>query len=166
MADIKRFSILSLFMFGGQFGVSEENSVMPAEFNVTPQEIAECCQGALHPLAVRGLELFNAGEFFEAHEALELAWRDERGPVRELYRGVLQIAVAYYHILRGNYPGAVKTFVKSRTWLGPFPDRCRGIDLRQFRADYGRVEALLLSAGPHGLERIDRSLMKPIIYEV
>lgn len=138
---------------------------MPAEFIVTPQEIEACCQGALHPLAVRGLEFFNAGDYFEAHEELELAWRDERGPVRELYRGVLQIAVAYYHILRGNYPGAVKMFVKSRVWLGPFPDCCRGIDLRQFREDYGRVEALLLSAGPGGMERIDRSLMKPIHYQ-
>jgi hypothetical protein len=110
--------------------------------------------------------LFNAGEYFEAHEALELAWRDERGPVRELYRGVLQVAVAYYHILRGNYPGAVKMFVKSRTWLGPFPDQCRGVDLLRFRQDYHQVEALLLAAGPLGLEQIDRSLMKPIHYQV
>jgi uncharacterized protein len=139
---------------------------MPAEFIVTPQEIEACCQGELHPLACSGFELFNAGEYFEAHEALELAWRDERGPVRELYRGVLQVAVAYYHILRGNYPGAVKMFVKSRTWLGPFPDQCRGVDLLRFRQDYYQVEALLLAAGPQGLEQIDRSLMKPIHYQV
>lgn len=138
---------------------------MPAEFIVTPQEIEACCQGQLHPQAVIGLELFNAGEFFEAHEALETAWRDEAGPVRELYRGILQIAVAYVHILRGNYEGAVKVFVRSRTWLDPFPDSCRGIDLRRFRQDYRRVETLLLAAGPLGLEQLDRSLMKPIHYQ-
>lgn len=138
---------------------------MPAEFIVTPQEIEACCQGVLPPLARSGLELFNAGEYFEAHEALELAWREEQGPVRELYRGILQIAVAYYHILRGNYPGALKMFVKSRTWLAPFPDQCRGVDLLRFRQDYRRVEALLLAAGPLGLEQIDRSLMKPIHYQ-
>ena len=138
---------------------------MPTEFIVTPQEIETCCQGQLHPLAVSGLELFNAGEFFEAHEALELAWREEQGPVRELYRGILQIAVAYLHILRGNYTGAVKMFIRSRTWLGPFPDTCRGIDLKRFRQDYQRVETLLLASGPRGLELIDRSLMKPIHLE-
>lgn len=138
---------------------------MPGEFEVTPQEIEACCQGKLHPLAISGIELFNAGEFFEAHEALELAWRDEPGPVRELYRGILQIAVAYLHIERGNYPGAVKMFIRSRTWLVPFPAACRGIDLLHFRQDYGRVEALLHEVGPRGLDRIDRSLFKPIHYE-
>jgi uncharacterized protein len=137
---------------------------LPADFIVTPQEIETCCQGELHPLAIRGLELFNAGEFFEAHEELELAWREERGPVRELYRGILQIAVAYLQIERGNYAGAVKMFIRSRTWLGPFPDTCRGVDLLRFRQDYQRVEALLLSAGPRGLDRIDRSMFKPIHY--
>ncbi len=135
---------------------------MEREFFVSPGEIEQGCQGELPELAVRGLELFNQGEYFEAHEALELAWRAEKGPVRELYRGILQIAVAYYKILHGNYPGAVKLFRRSRTWLGPFPDRCRGIDLASFRADYGRVETELLRLGPERIEVLDRSLMRPI----
>ena len=49
------------------------------------------CQGPLHPQAVYGMELFNQGRYFEAHEALEAAWRDESGPVRDLYRGILQV---------------------------------------------------------------------------
>jgi uncharacterized protein len=64
---------------------------MEREFNPSPEEITTGCMGALPPLALRGLELFNQGEYFEAHEALELAWREETGPVRELYRGILQI---------------------------------------------------------------------------
>jgi predicted metal-dependent hydrolase len=127
---------------------------MRPEFVVSPQEIARAC----------GLELFNRGEYFEAHEELELAWRDEPGPVRELYRGILQIAVAYYHILRGNYAGAVKMFHRSQTWLSPFPDQCCGIDLAGFRADYRKVEAALARLGPQGLSRFDRGLLKPIRY--
>ena len=139
---------------------------MSQEFVVTPEEIDCACQGALPPLAVRGLELFNRGEYFEAHEELELAWREERGPVRELYRGILQIAVAYYHILRGNYRGAVKMFLRSRTWLGPFPDRCRGVDLYSFRRDYTRVEEALLRLGPDRINHFDRGLMKPVAYDL
>ncbi len=115
---------------------------------------------------MRGLELFNRGEYFEAHEALELAWREERGPVRELYRGILQVAVAYYHILRGNYRGAQKMFLRSRTWLAPFPDRCCGIDLASLRGDYARVEAELLRLGPEGVQHVDRGLMKPVRYTI
>jgi uncharacterized protein len=137
---------------------------MEREFNVSAEEIERNCQGGLPSLVIRGLELFNAGDYFEAHEELELAWRAEREPVRELYRGVLQIAVAYYHLLRGNYPGAVKMLQRSRIWLGPFPVHCRGIDLAAFRVDYARVEAELLRLGPERLDQFDRRLMKPIHY--
>jgi predicted metal-dependent hydrolase len=137
---------------------------MNAEWNPNTEEIICGCGGTLPALAVRGLELFNEGEYFEAHEALELAWRAEHGPVRELYRGVLQIAVAYHHILRGNYRGAVKMFLRARGWLAPFPDQCQGIDLAGLRADAAGVEDALLNAGPEGINRLNRMLMKPVRY--
>lgn len=133
-----------------------------SEFIVSAEEIACACQGELPSMVVAGLELFNQREYFDAHEVLETAWREEPGPVRELYRGILQIAVAYLHITRNNYPGAVKMFMRSRTWLAPFPDRCRGIDLAGFRRDYGRVEETLHRLGPGHLSILDRGLLKPI----
>lgn len=136
-----------------------------SEFSVTPEEIDCACQGKLPALVVAGLDLFNRREFFEAHEVLETAWREEIGPVRELYRGILQIAVAYLHITRNNYPGAMKMFFRSRTWLAPFPDTCRGIDLAGFRDDYGRVEATLHRLGPRQLSDLDQGLFKPIRYQ-
>jgi predicted metal-dependent hydrolase len=137
---------------------------MSQEFIVSPEEIACACQGALPSLVIEGLELFNQREYFESHEALETAWRAEHGPVRELYRGILQIAVAYLHIERGNYLGAVKMFERSRNWLTPFPDRCRGIDLGSFRQDYHRVEESLHRLGPERVTAFDRGLFHPIYY--
>ena len=135
------------------------------EFNPTPDEVRGACQGSLPLLVIRGLELFNAGEFFEAHEALETAWRDEPGAVRELYRGILQIAVAYYHIQRGNYRGASKMFARSRTWLAPFPGQCCGIDLAGLRCDADRVEEMLNRLGPDRLSHFDSGLFRPIAYQ-
>lgn len=135
------------------------------EFNPSPEEITSACQGSLPLLVLRGLELFNAGEYFDAHEALETAWRDETRPVRELYRGILQIAVAYYHIQRGNYRGASKMFLRSRAWLRPFPGQCCGIDLDGFRRDIARAEEALNRLGPDRLAHFDRSLFKPISYQ-
>ncbi|RPJ36430.1 MAG: DUF309 domain-containing protein [Chloroflexi bacterium] len=137
---------------------------MSTESDVTQEEISCACEGELPRMASYGLELFNRREFFEAHEALETAWRDETGPVRELYRGILQIAVAYLHIQRGNYRGAVKMFFRSRPWLDPFPDTCRGINLLRFRQDYARVEKLLHRLGPDRLSSFDYDLFKPIDY--
>lgn len=137
---------------------------MSLEFEVSPEEAACACQGELPEQVIFGLDLFNRGEYFEAHELLELAWRAEAGPIRELYRGILQIGVAYYHILRGNYSGAVKLFQRSRAWLDPFPDTCRGIDLAGFRRDYHKIEETLRRLGPERIASFDRGLMKQIHY--
>ena len=75
------------------------------------------CSRQIHPRALDGILLFNRGEFFEAHEALEDAWRDERTEVRNLYKGILQIAVTNLHITRGNYQGAIKVYGRSQKWL-------------------------------------------------
>ena len=126
--------------------------------------IDSTCQGALHPQAVIGLECFNRREFFEAHEYLEAAWRDEKGPVRELYRGILQVGVAYLHIQRGNLRGALKMFRRLRPWLDSFPDECRGINLARLRQDYLAVERHLLE---HGLipESQQEAYFKPVEFK-
>lgn len=104
-------------------------------------EIEHLCCEQIHPQALQGIRYFNMGEFFEAHEALELAWKAEDRPVRDLYRGVLQVAVAYHHLCRGNYRGARKMFLRCRKWLEPFPDICQGLDLEKFKRDFTAVEA-------------------------
>ncbi len=129
----------------------------------TPEQACLACKGELHPLALKGIRFFNAGDYFMAHEELELAWRDERGPVRDVYRGILQVGLGYYHILRLNYRGAVKMFQRCRQWLEPFPSPCRGVDLDRLRTDFLRAEAELLRLGPEHLPHFDRSLMKPVV---
>ena len=96
---------------------------------------SEECNGVLHEKAIEGLKLFNEGKFFETHEELETAWRDEAGDIRNLYKGILQVAVTYLHITRGNYEGAVKVYGRSLKWLKDWPDVCRGIQVKKFRDD-------------------------------
>jgi hypothetical protein len=67
---------------------------------------ADPCSEPLPAGVIHGLEEFNAGQYFEQHETLELVWRAEMRPVRELYRGILQIGVACLQIERGNAVGA------------------------------------------------------------
>lgn len=123
------------------------------------------CDGSLHPAAVEGIRLFNRGEYFEAHEALETAWRDEPGPIRELYRGILQIAVAYLHITRDNYAGAIKVYGRSQRWLRLWPASCRGVDVAGLQRDAGQALAEVQRLGPQNLASFDRRLFKPIHYD-
>ncbi len=134
-----------------------------SDFN--PPGASDCC-APLHPKAVEGLELFNAHRYFEAHEALEAAWREETGPIRELYRGILQTAVVYYHVTRGNFPGAVKVFHRSQRWLSPWPDTCRGIDVGRLRADLATVIIEVKRLGPEGIGSFNQAYLKPVVYEL
>jgi predicted metal-dependent hydrolase len=123
---------------------------------------ADDCSAPLPPAALAGMRLFNAGEFFEAHEELEAAWRAEPGPIRNLYQGVLQIAVAYLHITRDNYAGAIKVYGRALKWLDPLPDVCQGVDVAQLKRDAAEVFAEVKRLGPERLSAFDRSLFKPI----
>jgi uncharacterized protein len=122
------------------------------------------CEGELHPYAIQGLLLFNQGEYWRAHEALEEAWREEKGQIRHLYRGVLQVGVAYLHIKRGNYDGALKLYHRSHYWLDPFPRMCRGVEVGQLQADLEAVIAEVRRLGPDKMNQINLSLLKPVVY--
>jgi CheY-like chemotaxis protein len=128
--------------------------------------LADACLEPLSELAIRGLEEFNRGEYFEAHELLELAWNEDQGPARELYRAVLQVGVAYLQIERGNYNGALKMFLRLRQWIDPLPPVCRGIDVAGLRQDAYRVHQALLDTGPDDIAFFDRSLFKPVRFNI
>ena len=125
----------------------------------------EDCSAPLHPQAAEGLRLFNAGEYFEAHEALEIAWNEEKGRVRDLYRGILQIAVTYLHITRGNYNGAVKVYGRSQRWMKDWPAVCRGIQVETLRRDAESVMRAVIRLGTERIGEFDRSLLKPVSWE-
>lgn len=129
------------------------------------REINENCAQPLSALAVQGLQLFNHGEYFEAHEILEEAWNQDQSTGREMYRAILQIAVAYLQIERGNYQGALKMFLRVRQWIQPLPDYCRGVNISQLRQDSLKVYEQMIELGEDRLAEFDRSLFKPVEYQ-
>jgi predicted metal-dependent hydrolase len=134
----------------------------PNEIFVTPDQIPPACHGALPPMAVKGIELFDDGHYWEAHEALEAAWRAETGPARYLYQGILQVGIVYLQIERNNFIGMAKMFERCKKWLRPWPDECRGIDVAQLRADVAAAVAAAGKLGPGNLDQFDRSLFKKL----
>ena len=125
----------------------------------------DTCNAPLPPQAVEGFRLFNAGNYFEAHEELEAAWNAEKGRVRDLYRGILQIAVTYLHITRRNYQGAVKVYARSQKWLKDWADLCRGIHVAELRADAAKVMREVERLGETRIGQFDTALLKPIHWD-
>lgn len=120
------------------------------------------CNAQLHPQAAEGLRLFNEGKYFEAHEALELAWLAEKGRVRDLYRGILQIAVVYLHATRRNYNGVIKVYGRSQRWLKDWPEFCRGINVGQLQRDAKAVLKEIERLGTEKISQFDNSLLMPV----
>lgn len=126
------------------------------------QRNSELCNGEIHPKAIEGMYLFNQRKFFEAHEELEIAWTEEKSEVRDLYRGILQVAVTYLHITRGNYAGAIKVYKRSQKWLEGWNDVCRGINIKQFQADARNVMNEVERLGKEKIAKFDISFFKKI----
>lgn len=120
------------------------------------------CTGTLHPQAREGLRLFNAGEYFESHEALEHAWNAEEGDAKNLYRGILQVAVTYLHVTRGNYNGAIKVHARSRKWLEGLPAVCKGVLVGELLKDAEKVIEEIQSLGPERIGEFNPDLLKPV----
>jgi hypothetical protein len=116
----------------------------------------------MHPAAQKGIELFDQGEFYEAHEPLELAWMNTESPERELYQGILQIGLAYFQISRGNYRGVLKMFKRAHRNLEPIGSSLFGVDISTLRQDALSVEEAVRDLGPGRLNQLDQALIKPI----
>jgi len=80
-----------------------------------------------------GIALFNAGEFFEAHEALEDAWRESTGEERRFLQGLVQVAVGLHHHSTGNLIGAKSVLARALENLRPYPDKHHGIEVATLR---------------------------------
>ncbi len=90
-------------------------------------------RGILPTSFEEGIELFNAGKFFECHEAWEEVWKRSEGAEKLFYQGMIQAAVAILHAERGNLGGARSLYRKSRSKLDPLPGRHMGLALGKFR---------------------------------
>ena len=81
----------------------------------------------------RGLEHFNAREFFEAHEVWEEIWLAETEPEKTFLQGLIQIAAAFHHYCRGNPQGAESLLASGIVKLTRFPAHHRGLDIAELR---------------------------------
>lgn len=88
----------------------------------------------------QGIEEFNRGEFYACHDTLEAIWLESVDPEKTFYQGILQIAVALYHLSNQNWKGCLML-------LGEGTNR-----LRRYRPEYGKIDVESLFS--QGLEML------------
>ena len=106
------------------------------------------------PELAQGLKLFNQGDYYEAHEYFEDAWRKTGDPSREFYRALLQISGGFFRLTQGKPSAAYKFFTHALKWLEPFPDQHLGFNLPLLRSDLQKI----VKAMEEGQTQVDNLL--------
>jgi predicted metal-dependent hydrolase len=82
------------------------------------------------PRLLRGVDLFNSGHYWEAHEVWEAEWTpDRKGPDSGFYKGLIQVAAGCLHYRRHNRRGAVNKWRSGTDYIRPYLPAHRGIRL-------------------------------------
>lgn len=77
----------------------------------------------------QGVEQFNTREFYACHDTLEALWMEATEPEKTFYQGILQIAVALYHLGNHNWRGAAILLGEGSNRLRRYPSVYGGIDV-------------------------------------
>jgi predicted metal-dependent hydrolase len=95
----------------------------------------------------RGIRLFNAREFYDAHEVWEDVWRESEGVEKRFLQGLIQAAVAFHHHSTGNVAGACSLMERSRKNLAACPEEFRSIRVGALLESLGQWRAALACSG-------------------
>jgi predicted metal-dependent hydrolase len=93
------------------------------------------------------IDQFNRRWYFESHETLEDLWMVTPMPDRQLFQGIIQLAAAFVHFARGEYPGVLKLLDASIEKLREFAPERFGIDVTSLIDDASRVREEFASLG-------------------
>ena len=74
-----------------------------------------------------GLRLYEAGEFFAAHEAWEIVWLSSREPQKTFLQGMIQLTAAFHHLKRDNARGAALLLQAAVRRLESYPACFEGV---------------------------------------
>lgn len=101
--------------------VCEINSQMLLEPELSPNDWQDYEEG---------WRLFNAREFWHAHEAWERVWQRCHEESRIFFQSIIQLAAAYHLLLvKRRYGGMMRNFEKAEEKLRLFPTTFLGVDV-------------------------------------
>ncbi|MBW4643229.1 MAG: DUF309 domain-containing protein [Goleter apudmare HA4340-LM2] len=102
----------------------------------------------------QGVEQFNSGQFYACHDTLEALWIEANEPEKTFYQGILQIAVALYHLGNLNWRGAVILLGEGSNRLRRYPSSYGGIDLEDLLYQSLTLLKTLQQAGPENIPTV------------
>jgi uncharacterized protein len=104
-----------------------------------------------------GIDLYNAGHFWHAHEAWEEVWLEAPREMRHFYQGLIQVAAAFVHLVRNEYPGGVKLLEAGIEKLERYPVDYLGLDAASLLDGARKAYKMVLELGEKRVAAFDRT---------
>jgi predicted metal-dependent hydrolase len=119
--------------------------ILPPEDDFDPEEVARV---GTEGLLARGIELFDAGDYHQAHEEWEKVWIAGDSGDDDFWKGLIQAAICLHHFRRGELEGARKLYQGHRRYLAAFLPEHRGVDVERLLGEMQQLLRPALRARP------------------
>ena len=107
----------------------------------------------------RGVEQFNQGDFYACHDTLEAIWMEAETQEKSFYQGILQIAVALYHLNNKNWRGSAILLGEGISRLNQYSPSYGGIDVLDLLDRAVEWLLVLQKAGPDRVEELAQAII-------
>lgn len=111
---------------------------------------------------LEGINLYNQGLYWEAHEAWEFIWHTKKGRERAFYQAMIHVAAAMLKVNRLQFPGAHSQLTKALERFSVSGPLTTGTNDEEFRSKTVACRDELLKLGPENMEEFNRSLYPEI----
>lgn len=118
-------------------------------------------QGEAASLA-KGIAEFNTEQFYACHDTLEAVWMAAEHAEKPFYQGILQIAVAFYHLGNLNWRGGAILLGEGLGRLRKFEPSHEGVDVEHLVDEAVDWLTLVQEAGPDGVAEMMADLPRSL----
>ncbi|MEM9450019.1 MAG: DUF309 domain-containing protein [Cyanobacteria bacterium P01_E01_bin.6] len=101
-----------------------------------------------------GVDQFNQRQFYACHDTLEAIWMDSLTSEKNFYQGILQIAVALYHLGNHNWRGTVTLMGEGIYRLDNFQPSYGDVDVNALVSASETLLRMLQEGGAEEIEAI------------
>ncbi len=134
----------------------------PCFFSMQPMFLPIPEDTRLPPEFWQGIAQFNRGEFYACHDTLEAIWMTASIPEKPFFQGILQLAVALYHLSNHNWQGAAMLMGEGMRRLEPFEPHYGGIQVSDLLDRASAWQRALQVLGPEQVVQLALMLEKAL----
>lgn len=107
-----------------------------------------------------GMDLYNAGQYWDSHEAWEEVWLEAKPDDRLFLQGLIQTSAAFHkYLVQENAVGAIKLLNRALDKLIRYSDDYMGLDMGPFKQGLNACWRQVIDLGQRHIEEFDPVLV-------